>query len=317
MKIFKYTVLIVVAVMAASELVCRFAIGLGDPPLFQADSAMEFVLQPSKSYTRFHKRFSVNQYAMRADSFPPGKSTPDELRVLVIGDSVMYGGVRIDQANIATEILKRSLQQQYHRPVVVGNGSAKGWGPPDELEYLKRYGTLNADLVVFVFSSHDFEDIPTFTHIVGVASEYPDKKPLLALQDLWGTYLVPRYRTELSTANAATVNRSEADIAKCLNSERDAYLLSRAAHAKVALVQHLTLSEIAGKYDRGYYANQAVAKEQQVPFVDDGDEIRADLKSGRSPYYEGDPIHPNDLGQQVLAHTLLRAVNLALGQPAN
>jgi lysophospholipase L1-like esterase len=140
---------------------------------------------------------------------------------------------------------------------------------------------------------------------------------MLALQDLWGTYLLPRFRTQLSTANASSLTRSEADIAKCLDAERDSYLLARASGAKVALVQHLTLPEVTGKYDRGYYANQAVAKEQQVPFVDDGDEIRADLKSGRSPYYEGDVLHPNDLGQQALAQALLRAVNLGLSKPAN
>src|SRR5580658_4659029 len=79
--------------LISAEVVCRYAIGLGDPPLYVADSKMEYLLQPSKTYFRFHKRFAVNRYGMRADDFPPQKSNPSEFRVLVIGDSVIYGGV--------------------------------------------------------------------------------------------------------------------------------------------------------------------------------------------------------------------------------
>ena len=152
------------------EIISRFAIGLGNPPLYQADAAMEYLLQPSRTYYRFHKRFSVNQYGMRADDFPPRKSTPNELRVLVVGDSIVYGGVRIDQSEIDTELLKRALQQQLGRPVVVGNASAKSWGPPNELAYLKRYGTLDADVVILELSSHDYADAPTFVPVVGVSA---------------------------------------------------------------------------------------------------------------------------------------------------
>src|SRR5882724_492400 len=77
------------------ELFCRYVLCLVNPPLYQTDSEMEFHLQPSKTYSRFHNRFYVNRYAMRADDFPPQKSSNNELRVLVIGDSILYGGVRI------------------------------------------------------------------------------------------------------------------------------------------------------------------------------------------------------------------------------
>src|ERR1700685_543310 len=105
--------------LVLSELLCRFAIGLGNPPLYQVDRKMEYLLLPSKTYYRFHNRFSVNRYSMRADDFPPEKSDANELRVIVVGDSIIYGGVLIDQTEIDTEILKRNLQQQFGRPVVV------------------------------------------------------------------------------------------------------------------------------------------------------------------------------------------------------
>lgn len=301
----------------ASEFFCRFVIGLGDPPLYQTDTRMEYLLKPSKTYLRFHHRFAVNRYSMRSDDFPPDKSSSDELRVLVIGDSVVYGGVLLDQDNIDTEILKRSLQRRLARSVVVGNASAKSWGPPNELAYLERYGTLDADVVILELSSHDYADAPTFIPVVGISADYPNKKPRLALQDLFETYLLPRYLHYGVTPagvdkNLANTAPSENDIVECREAERGFFRYAQAHHAKVVLVQHLSLPELTRGYEPGYAANQQVAKEENVPTVDDSDGLRAELKSGHSPYHSGDAIHLNRLGQEVLAHTLERAVDLAL-----
>lgn len=280
---------------------------------------MEYLLQPSHNYTRFHSRFRVNRYSMRADDFPPQKSIPDELRVLVIGDSVVYGGVRIDQSDIDTEILKRNLQEQFRRPVVVGNASAKSWGPVNELEYLKLFGTLDADVVILELSSHDFADAPAHVAVVGRSVDYRDKKPLSALTDLFTTYVLPRYLGigKTPTGIDKSVNTyvpTEQDITQCRDAERALFAFVRAHHARVALVQHLSLPELRGGYQTGYYANQAVAKQEKVPYVDDAEGLRLLLQSGTDPFYEGDPLHLNHAGQPILAQTLRRAVELALQQ---
>jgi len=299
------------------EVVCRFGIGLGDPPLYQADAQMEYLLQPSKTYSRFHDRFSVNRYGMRADDFPPKKSSPDEFRVIVVGDSIVYGGVRVDQSEIDTEILKRDLQHDQTGPVVVGNASAKSWGPPNELAYLKRYGTLGADVVILELSSHDYADSPTFVPVVGISADYPDKKPPFALTDLLETYILPRYlhigRTPAGIDKTMiNASASQEDIAECREAERDFFRFVRSQNAKVALVQHLSLPELKGGYQPGYYANQQVAKEENVPFVDDSAELQAQLKSSKSPFYKGDPLHLSAEGQPILAHTLRRGLDLAM-----
>jgi hypothetical protein len=308
---------IAAATLLLAELVCRFGIGLGNPPLYQADAKMEYLLKPSKTYSRFHHRFAVNRYGMRADDFPPHKSSPNELRVLVVGDSIVYGGVLLDQSEIDTEILKRDLQKAFERPVVVGNASAKGWGPPNELEYLKRFGTLDADVVILELSSHDYADVPTFIPVVGTSVDFPDKTPPLALIDLFKTYLLPRYlrwgRTPAGVdETGANTAHSQQDIAECRVAERDFFRFAREHQAKVALAQHLSRPELAGEYLPGYYANQAVAKEENAPYVDDADELRPLLQSGQDPFFPGDPLHLNRSGQPILAHTLRRAIDLAM-----
>lgn len=316
----KIVLLVIATTLACAELFCRFVIGLGDPPLYQADRSMEYVLQPSKTYRRFHHRFAVNQYSMRSDDFAPQKSSAAELRVLVIGDSIIYGGVRIDQNDIDTEILKRDLQRQFGRPLVVGNASAKSWGPPNELAYLERFGALDSDVVILELSSHDYADSPTFIPVVGVAAEYPGKKPWSAFADLVATYILPHYFNFGVTPagidkTVINTDPSERDIAQCRDAERAFFRLARSQGARVGLVQHLTLPELSGKYDAGYAANREVAEQEGVPVADDADELRAQLKSGSNPFYLGDPLHLNGLGQRALAHTLQRAVVLALTSP--
>ena len=305
------------AAFLLAELICRFAIGLGNPPLYQADAKIEYLLQPSKTYYRFHRRFSVNRYGMRADDFPPEKSAPNELRVIIVGDSIIYGGVLIDQRDIDTEIFKRELQQRLARPVVVGNASAKSWGPPNEFAYLQRYGTLHADVVILELSSHDYADAPTFVPVVGIAAAYPAKTPRFALFDLLETYVLPRY-THFGTTpegiDKTMINdaSSPQDIAECREAEREFFRYARARQAKVALVQHLSLQELTGNYQPGYYANQAIAKEENVPYVDDAAELRLALKSGQNPFYPDNDLHLDRSGQPILAHTINRALDLAL-----
>jgi hypothetical protein len=252
---------------------------------------------------------------MRSDDFPPRKSSSNELRVMVIGDSIVYGGVWINQADIATELLKRNLEQQFHRPIVVANASAKGWGPPDELAYLKRFGTLDSDVVVLELSSHDYEDSPTFIPLVGVSGDFPDKKPWFALEDLFEAYILPRYlHYGVNHSDEFKAGRpfSETRVAECQAAENAIFQYARSHGAKVALVQHLSLPELTSPYLPGYAANQAAARTQNVPYVDDADGLRSALKSGRRPFLPGDYLHASRSGQRILSQALQRAVNLAL-----
>ena len=131
------------------------------------------------------------------------------------------------------------------------------------------------------------------------------------------TYLLPRYfgigatppGVDLSLNGAAV---SASDIEWCARAEREIFQLVRAHGAKVALMQHLTRSELAGgKFQTGYYANQTVAREEQVPWVDDATELDEALAAGKKPL-AGDGIHLRPEGQAILAGVLLRAVDASL-----
>src|SRR4051794_36762220 len=182
------------ALALIAELVGRFAFGLGHPALFSADPAIEYLYQPNQDIRRFGSHLHFNAYSMRSDDFPEHKSDPRELRVMVIGDSVVNGGAKTDQSELATTLLQRELAVRLKRTVIVGNISAPSWGPPNMLAYARRFGFFDADVVVIVLNSNDSFDVPTFEPIVGMREDYPDRRPWFALQEVVSRYVLPRLR---------------------------------------------------------------------------------------------------------------------------
>lgn len=168
------------AAVIASELIARMAYGLGNPPLYRLDPEIEYLYQPSRRYHYLHHDVRINQHSMRAEDFPASKADPRELRVMVIGDSIVAGGGRVDQADLATERLRRSLASQLDRPVAVGAIAAGSWGFPNQLAYVRRFSLMDADAVILVMNSGDVDDTPGLEPIGGA---WPQSRPLMAIQE--------------------------------------------------------------------------------------------------------------------------------------
>lgn len=295
-------------VLVGSEIFARLGLGLGDPPLMMTDPEIEYLAQPSKSYTRFGNRIAYNQWSMRSDEFPARKTQPDELRVMVLGDSVVNGGAQSDQANIATEIIRRSLTDSLGSRVVVGNIAAGSWGPANLLAYVKRFGLFEADVVVIVTSSHDAMDVPTFEPL---GLDMPQRKPVLALQEATQRYL-PRYlpgwmggRKSLAGEVSQPVDEAtrQANQAAALAALRELLAVSKQSGARVLLVQHWEQSELKNGPQSGHEAIAQLAAEAGVSRIDLGPAFADASKRGETVYR--DYIHPNDAGQRIIAQSIL------------
>ncbi|MDB5321808.1 MAG: hypothetical protein JWN40_3439 [Phycisphaerales bacterium] len=252
---------------------------------------------------------------MRNEDFPPYKTRPGELRVLVVGDSVVNGGVLTDQSQLATTLLEQKLSADLKRPVIVGNISAGSWGPPNELAYLKRYGLFDADVVVIVLSSHDYADVPTFEPLVGVSASYPNHKPLLALWDGFQRYLLPRLqRTTASNEGWAptTGPAKAADIEACMTALRDMIEMVRANGAKVIVAQHLERTETLASPLAGHEAIAQEARRDGVTPIELGIAFEQARRRGEDPYRQGDQIHPSVVGQREIAGALLPLIEAAV-----
>jgi hypothetical protein len=296
------------ATFTTTELYCRLHLGLGNPPLSIADPKIEYLFAPNQHLRRFGHQIDYNSWSMRSGDFPIQKSRPNEVRVMVFGDSVVNGGALTDQGDIATSLLQSQLSVKLSRPVVVGNISAGSWGPPNMLAYARRFGFFQADVVVLVFSSHDYADAPTFEPTVGVSPDFPDHRPWCATWEAITRYL-PRYLSKKSPMDAVPEVASRKDIEDALGAVRDLIQLARQSGAKVILGQHLEVGELPPAHAKeGHEAIAMTARAAEVePFDIEGTGVSSDVYR--------DNIHPNQAGQALIATRLLTAVLAALDKP--
>lgn len=294
------------ALLLAGELVAERGLGLGDPPLMQADPQIEYLFQPNQTCRRFHNLVHYNAWSMRSDDFSALKP-PGEYRVLVIGDSVVNGGSQTDQGELATSILQRRLGAAMRRPVIVGNVSAGSWGPPNQLAYVRRFGLFGADVVVLVWSSHDATDMPTFAPTVGVLPDYPDHRPACAIAEGVTRYLLPRLRRTPSPPGDAPPSPPDAKaVAECAAAEGELIDTARAAGARVIVIQHAEAREAGGIWQPGHDEIRAVCLAHGMQPIDDAPAFLAAQQGGRQPYR--DHIHPSAAGQGVLSDVLFHEI---------
>jgi hypothetical protein len=310
------------ALLIVAELVGRFGLGLCSPALFMADAKIEYLYRPNQDIRRFGSHLHFNAYSMRADDFAARKTDPRELRVMMLGDSVINGGAKTDQGQLASAILQRELAAKLHRPVIVGNASAPSWGPPNMLAYAQRFGFFDADVVVIVLNSNDSFDVPTFEPIVGVRPDYPDHRPWLALGEIATRYVIPRLRFGGGTMEEAPSVDAPArpgDVEQALGAERKLIELAKSSGARAVIVaQHLERAEARGGEPKFGHAQIArVAREAGAEVVQLGPAFHDALLAGKDPYQPlPNIVHPNALGQRLIADQLIEPIISAANSSA-
>ena len=305
------------AFAVGAEMICRHVLGLGDPPLIVRDPEIEYLFAPSRAYHRFGNTISYNAFSMRADEVSPHKTDPNELRVLVIGDSVINGGALTDDSQLATRIVQERLAKDLKRPLWVGNVSAGSWGPGNQLAYLRRFGTFDADIAILVLSTHDIADVPDF--VLGPA--FPESPPVLAMEEAVYRYL-PRYVPWHRTAAATPAQKVEQAL---VSSPKDAasMLAKGRAHLRalvdelrqgvghVVVMHHEERGEtLAAPSESARLLRQDV-EAVGLPYVE-LEPYLARAPRNQSPYRDG--IHIDALGQWLYADAMECVTLAALGR---
>ncbi|MEB3278159.1 MAG: SGNH/GDSL hydrolase family protein [Lyngbya sp.] len=192
-------VLIILAVWAGllilTEIGLRIIFGFGNPLIYQADEDIGYLLVPNQKTRRFGNRIEINEYSMRSS---PIATVPDSttLRILLLGDSIVNGGWWTDQSDLISEMLTQQLQQTLGkntpRPrVEVLNVAANSWGPPNQLAYLRKFGTFEVAYLILIINTDDLFTKPPNPEVVGSDRNYPDHQPVLALLEVLNRFRSP------------------------------------------------------------------------------------------------------------------------------
>jgi hypothetical protein len=288
------------------EVVLRFGLGLGDPPLYEVHPTIEYILKPG-SYRRFGNRIFVNSAGMRSPERAVQPLAAGESRVLVLGDSIVNGGSLMDDDDLATSILARRLGGTGVASVC--NISAGSWGPGNWLAFLHERGTFAARYAVIVLNDGDFTDAPTFAPL---GPEHPKKRPPLACWEALTNYL-PRYLPILRTPASAPGPTSGWAHAPMDDLAAGIEFL-RMSGVAVSAVLVPAEQELAAGPGEGLTAVRMVLERLKVPWVSAERPLRQALQRGEMPFRDG--VHLSAHGQALLAESCLEALELSgLGAP--
>ncbi len=296
----------VIVALVVGEIVARFILGLGTPPLSITHPKTEYMYKPNQDLWRFGNHFVVNAYGMRSRPFAE-KKEEGEFRVMVFGDSVINGGNLTDQDDLATTILERKLREKKIGNVTVGNISAGSWGPGNWLAYAQEFGFFSADIIILVISSSDCADNPTFEPLD--PNTHPTRGPVSALMEGIQRYL-PRYLPKWGKSAAYGNPYAPLDEAQAKRGADDLKLfleLARKHTPKVFVLQYMERVEMQKKTPMpGYSRIGQVCEEVGITPNSLEPYLRRAMEKGIQPYR--DHIHPNKAGQEILAEAMLEAI---------
>lgn len=299
---------LIVLALGAVELALRFFFGFGRPPLYVADPQIGYRLAPDQRTKRFGNVLEINQYSMRGPAIAPKPET-STLRVLLLGDSIANGGWWTDQA----EILSVKLQQELatlplasYTAVEVLNASANSWGPRNELAYVAKFGTFEAQTLVLLLNTDDlFATAPTSAQ-VGRDRAYPKRYPPLAITEVLGRFLKSPPIPELEAVQQEGGDR----VGVNLEAIRQLRQLTDAADCRLLVAMTPLLREVQPPGSRDYEitARQRVQQffeQEQIPFIDFLGDFQA---TADPPALYRDHIHLSPQGYALVSQTLSRAI---------
>jgi lysophospholipase L1-like esterase len=240
---------------------------------------------------------------------------PDRtFRVLLLGDSIANGGWWTDQSQTISALMERQLlpnNPDKYSHVEVLNAAANSWGPRNQLAYLQRFGTFQAQAIVLLINTDDlFATAPTAIQ-VGRDRHYPTHKPLLALVEAWQHYGVP-YQSlpEMAAVYAETGDRVGLNLA-AIDQIRN--ISVNAGSQFLLAITPLRREVEAGCRDYELTARRRLADltlTAQILYVDFLPIFQSAQKSANL-YQDG--IHLNGLGNQIVSEAIAQLLEKIQG----
>ncbi len=287
------------------ELTLRL-VGLGNPPLSQADSDTGYRFQPNQKITRFGKKIEYNQYSQRSEPINPQK--PQEItRILVIGDSVTNGGSPTNQTQTITEQLESKLSSTGTQFEVL-NASAGSWGIGNQLGYIRKFGTFESNAVIIQIGTHDLIQPTSTSERVGRNPNYPTHLPLLATQELTTRYIFPRFLSALkSDSEIPQVSETEENRQFQQNMQSVKAIISLIKTKQIPVIVLFTPSraDLLPSPNTPEYKSEffRIIKQLQIPVVD-AHTAWSKLPGITVKSYYRDKVHFNETGNQAIAELL-------------
>lgn len=290
--------LAMLVVVVLAEVILRTVFGFAHPVLYQTDPACAYLPKPNQHVRRFFCINEINNFGMRSPDIQPQRPA-NTFRLLCIGDSVTYGTTFVQQEQIFTSLLAKSLPAVQHQPVEVLNASAGGWAPANELEFLRSRGTLNANLVLFIWNTGDL-DQPF--NAFSTSESLPTENPTTALGEVWTRYVTPRLFHSAAAPDAGSIAsqpQDEHQFAANVDCLLQARTITDKAGARLGLVYCASAGPGWQKtqYERLYQHLIDWTKNHRLPMLD----LTSGFPTSAAGTLTFDGVHLRPAGHKVVA----------------
>jgi hypothetical protein len=196
-------ILALLLILAVSgELILR-SMGFGHPVVYRIDPRIGYYPAPHQDVHRYGGEIHINAFGMRSRDCTVEKPA-GAYRVLMLGDSTLYGGSYIDQKQMYATILDGRLNEE--KGLFPGSPQqiqllcmgVNGWGPQHELAYVQQFGLFHADLVMVMGPPNDaYRPRYGISHMPFFAEGHA---PLFAWQE-FAQHLFWEYNQEMTGAD--------------------------------------------------------------------------------------------------------------------
>jgi lysophospholipase L1-like esterase len=280
------------ALCLVAEVAVRMA-GVMDVPLFVVNTQTGYLPAPSQSGTFMRKNaWAFNELSMGTSRpFKPGP----QRNVLLVGDSVVYGGPHYSEAERLAPLLERALPGSRVWPLAAGS-----WATRNELAWLRQHPEVVQQVsdIVFVVTSGDFTNEAASWHC---ESNNPTHQPWSAL------WFLAVKKWQLGPCDQTLPEHKVPD--GDTRAELAAWLHSPALTGK-----RLSFVLYPFKQPLEQHGTQANRPEHDV-LRSLGATVQVDLASEPSwqPALYKDDAHPSVAGNELLASVIARALT---AQPA-
>ena len=289
-----------VMLLVSAEISARYVLGLGDPPLYEASPVYGYRPKPNQDVRRFGNRIFYNAQGLRSEPIAT-LPKPGTIRILCIGDSITFGGVQTDQAQTYPYQLQAILNRDATNFEVL-NASAGGWAIENEEAYLRQQGIYHSKIVVLELGSHDLFQPKIGSELVGNSVNFPDRKPVLALEEGFFRYLLPKVAVNLQFLQEPNLqaNPTEKDLKRNIATFLRIANFVKSQQAQLIVVLVEQPEEVEPKSKLANYSKELLvqkARELNIPLKNLQQDFR--LSGGSKLFRDG--IHPNSEGNKVMA----------------
>ena len=292
---------IIILIIIGGEILLRVLCGFTHVPLYQESEEWEYMTCPNQDGYRFGRHYHFNSLGQRSEE-------PDSTKTIILGlgDSVLFGGMMIDQDSTSTYIFNKMSGMQ------MLNISSGSWGPDNCAAYIDHYGIFGAKAMFLLVSSHDAHDNMDFGRVVGHHIYYPNRQFQFAWMELYYRYLLPKFESYILYH---FINKDKKDVdpdQKVLNEiggihkdgksfnigfDRLKQIADKAQIPLIVCLHPETIEVVAGKYNE---QGQEIIEWCTINNVS----LIRELDEGIGIDMYRDAIHTNEKGQQFEAQLM-------------